>query len=306
MNKFLLSLKLQLFAADKEDDPEIGGQDDDIDTGEEEVTEEEKPETEETVEEGAEDDAEESEEENADEVTETDEEESEEEKPFMVFKSKEEHQKYMDNVIGKRLGEQRQIKTQLDEKDSLLDTFKQYFGVSDEEALKKKADELLDDIAYQRGTTKEELRKQQREQAELREFKAMQAQTKAQQAQQNLLAALTNDCGKLSKLNPDLYAGAKPEELAENKDFIKLLADGVPFKQAYDAMYVNIEDVIKAQKAKAKKDVIDDVKAKGKRITENATKKSKAGVTKLDVSKMSDAQIAELEERAANGEKIYL
>lgn len=288
-------LKLQLFAANDEeiDDPVDGEQDDegidefnDADEADDELDEVDEFDDDEEGEEDTEDGEEESEEE---------EETEEDDKPFMVFKSKDEHQAYMDNVIGKRLGEQRKKN---EEYDNLLHTFEQYFEVEGIEGLKKKAEELLEDIAYQKGTTKEKLLQQQREQQELRNFRAMQEQ----QRQQAFINAFTADCDKLSKSNPELYGDIKPEELMQNKDFLQMLASGISFKRAYDALHV--DELVKKQTAKAKKNVIDNVKAKGTRISENATKRTKAASIKLDPSKMTDEQLAELEERAARGERI--
>jgi hypothetical protein len=288
-------LKLQLFAANDEeiDEPVDGEQDDELndDVDIDDEAEDDEP-----------DDIDELDDDEGEEDTEDGEEESEEEeeaeetdKPFMVFKSKDEHQAYMDNVIGKRLGEQRKKN---EEYDNLLHTFEQYFDVEGVEGLKKKSEELLEDIAYQRGTTKEKLLQQQREQQELRNFRAMQEQ----QRQQAFLNAFNADCEKLTKVNPELYGDIKPEELMQNKSFLQMLGSGVPFKQAYDALHV--DELIKKQTTKAKKNVIDNVKAKGTRISENATKRTKAASIKIDPSKMTDEQLADLEERAARGERI--
>lgn len=276
---FLEKLKLQLFAADDEVDPVDSDQDEEVADDDDETIDE------------TEEDEDEAEDEN-------DDAESEDDKPFMVFKSKDEHQQYMDNVIGKRLGDQREAKKKQEEYDNLLETFKQYFEVDDIDGLKSKADELLDDIAYQKGTTKEKLLKQQNDQKRLKEFETMQQEER----QKAFINAFTADCTKLSKTNADIYGDIKSDELIQNKEFLSLLGSGVPFKQAYDALHV--EEIIKKQTSKAKKNVIDDVKAKGKRISENATKKSKSAVMKIDINKLTDAELADLEERAANGERI--
>lgn len=282
-------LKLQLFAAEDEeiDNPVDGEQDDEIVDVDDDAEDDEFDEFDEFDDDESEEDTEGGEEES--------EEEEEDDKPFMVFKTKDEHQAYMDNIIGKRLGEQRKKN---EEYDNLLHTFEQYFEVEGIEGLKKKAEELLEDIAYQRGMTKEKLLQQQREQQELRNFRAMQEQ----QRQQAFINAFTADCEKLSKSNPELYGDIKPDELMQNKRFLQMLGYGIPFKQAYDALHV--DELVKKQTAKAKKNVIDNVKAKGTRISENATKRTKAASIKLDPSKMTDEQIAELEERAARGERI--
>lgn len=288
-------LKLQLFAAEDEeiDNPVDGEQDDEIVDVDDDAENDENDEFDEFDE--FDDDESEEDTEGGEEESEEEEEAEEDDKPFMVFKTKDEHQAYMDNIIGKRLGEQRKKN---EEYDNLLHTFEQYFEVEGIEGLKKKAEELLEDIAYQRGTTKEKLLQQQREQQELRNFRAMQEQ----QRQQAFINAFTADCEKLSKSNPELYGDIKPDELIQNKRFLQMLGYGIPFKQAYDALH--IDELVKKQTAKAKKNVIDNVKAKGTRISENATKRTKAASIKLDPSKMTDEQIAELEERAARGERI--
>lgn len=285
-------LKLQLFAAEDEEIgvPVDGEQDDEIVDVDDDAENDEFDEFDEFDDDESEEDTEGGEEE-----SEEEEEAEEDDKPFMVFKTKDEHQAYMDNIIGKRLGEQRKKN---EEYENLLHTFEQYFEVEGIEGLKKKAEELLEDIAYQRGTTKEKLLQQQRELQELRNFRAMQEQ----QRQQAFINAFTADCEKLSKSNPELYGDIKPDELMQNKRFLQMLGYGIPFKQAYDALH--IDELVKKQTAKAKKSTLDNVKAKGTRISENATKRTKAASIKIDPSKMTDEQIAELEERAARGERI--
>lgn len=282
-------LKLQLFAAEDEEIgvPVDGEQDDEIVDVDDDAENDENDEFD--------DDESEEDTEGGEEESEEEEEAEEDDKPFMVFKTKDEHQAYMDNIIGKRLGEQRKKN---EEYENLLHTFEQYFEVEGIEGLKKKAEELLEDIAYQRGTTKEKLLQQQRELQELRNFRAMQEQ----QRQQAFINAFTADCEKLSKSNPELYGDIKPDELMQNKRFLQMLGYGIPFKQAYDALH--IDELVKKQTAKAKKSTLDNVKAKGTRISENATKRTKAASIKIDPSKMTDEQIAELEERAARGERI--
>ena len=287
-------LKLQLFAAsDEEIDVPVDGEQDDVD----DVDVDDEAEDDEMDDDIDEFDDDESEEdtEDGEEESEEEEETEEDDKPFMVFKSKDEHQAYMDNVIGKRLGEQRKKN---EEYDNLLHTFEQYFDVEGVEGLKKKSEELLEDIAYQRGTTKEKLLQQQREQQELRNFRAMQEQ----QRQQAFLNAFTADCDKLSKSNPELYGDIKSDELIKDERFIEKLRRGNSFKEAYDSLH--FDELIKKQTTKAKKNVIDNVKAKGTRISENATKRTKAASIKIDPSKMTDEQLADLEERAARGERI--
>lgn len=288
---FLEKLKLQLFAANEIDDPDNGEQDDEVvddfvddDNIDEEVDEE------------TDDDAvdDEGEEDNQDGEEELDE-ESEEDKPFMVFKSKDEHQKYMDNVIGKRLGETRKKQ---EEQESVISVLQQYFEVNDFDSLKKKSEELLDDIAYKKGISKDDLLRQQKDQKELRDLRAMQEQ----QRQQAFFNAFSSDCENLSKSNPELYGDIKVDELIKDDDFLRMLGQGIPFKKAYDALHV--DELIKKQTTKAKKNVIDNVKAKGSRIKEGAATKTKAASIKLDPSKMTDEQLADLEERAARGEKI--
>jgi len=141
-------LKLQLFAADDEeiDDP-VDGEQDDEGIDEFDDTEETDDELDDDIDELDDDEGEEDTQ-DGEEESEEEEETEEDDKPFMVFKSKDEHQAYMDNVIGKRLGEQRKKN---EEYDNLLHTFEQYFEVEGIEGLKKKTEELLEDIAYQRG-----------------------------------------------------------------------------------------------------------------------------------------------------------
>jgi hypothetical protein len=301
----LEKLKLQLFAASEtpgDSDQEEINVDDDVQYDDESEDIEDIEDLEDDEPEESEETDEEIDEENNDEEDNSrlSNEDGEEEKPFMVFKSKDEHQKYMDNVIGNRLKDYRETKEKLEEYDSVLNVIKDYFEVDDFDGLKKKTEDLLEDIAYQKGITKQQLLKQQKEQKELRELRAL----KEQQQRTMFEQAFNADCAKLSKINPDLYGDIKPDELMQNKQFLQMLRSGVPFKAAYDALHV--EELIKKQTAIAKKKAIDNVKASGKRIKENAGKKSKAGNIKIDVNKLTDEQLAELEERAANGEIVRL
>ena len=61
-----------------------------------------------------------------------------------------------------------------------------------------------------------------------------------------------------------------------------------------------------ASLTKVKKNTLDNVKAKPTRISENAAKKTKPASIKLDPSKMTDEQLADLEERRREGRKNYI
>ncbi len=299
---FLEKLKLQLFAANN-DNPDDGEQDIDNDDVIEDKDDETTDDDEEIADDNDEPEGDEGESEGEEgqeetEDSEDDKHDDEPDKPFMVFKSKEDHQKYMDNVIGKRLGDTRKEKEKLEKYESMMNVLQEHFEVSDVDGLEKKIDELLDDIAYKRGTTKEQLKKQQKAELKIKQFEAM----RQEQQQQAFFNAFNADCDKLAKLDTEIYGDIDRDKLMENRQFLAMLSSGVPFKQAYDALH--FDTIIAKQTQKVKKTVLDDVKAKGNRIKENATKKSKAAAVKIDISKMTDDELAELERRAENGEKI--
>lgn len=96
---------------------------------------------------------------------------------------------------------------------------------------------------------------------------------------------------------------------AKNEQFTKLLNAGIDVKTAYEVIHMN--DVIipreKANTARAVEEKLTNkVLANGARPQENGSASGGATLVKPDVSKMTKAQRAEINRRAAMGERITL
>lgn len=91
-----------------------------------------------------------------------------------------------------------------------------------------------------------------------------------------------------------------------NREFVRLLNNGVPPKTAYEVIHMNeiMSSAMSHATETAKKQLADNVMANGQRPIENGNAAQGAAITKIDVSNLSKEQIADYKQRAARGEII--
>lgn len=92
------------------------------------------------------------------------------------------------------------------------------------------------------------------------------------------------------------------EEEMKNPEFARLLKAGVKVKDAYEV--INIDSIIDRSSKNAEKKVLDSIRAKASRPTENGSEGGSGILLSGNASKLTKKERADLAKRAAKGERI--
>lgn len=220
---------------------------------------------------------------------------------------KEVHTQEIQRIINGRFKETEALKRSADEAKPLLDMIYQRYGVKPGD-IKGAMTALDNDNSYWEAAAEEagmtvesfkELQKYKREHEELVEKERRQ---KGQQAAEAQLQKWYAEAEELKKQFPDFSL----DEEAKNKEFVSLLRAGLPMVQAFRVIHLDelMNSAVASTATATEKRVVDGIRAKGQRPTENGTTSQSAFTVKDDVSKLSKADRAEIARRAARGEII--
>lgn len=207
-------------------------------------------------------------------------------------------------IIDRRFKQAKQLEQFQNDVNPLITMLSTKYGTNDVVQLIKAIEEdnsMWEAAADAEGLTVEQYRAKQKLANENAQFRRiMDAQQKQQQARAQYQQWLADAEGvKQSYPNFDLRAES------ENPDFVNLLARGVPMKHAYEV--IHMDDIKMGVATATQQAVAADVRANGMRPSENGAAQGGGVVTgKVNPSKMSKADRAEMIRRAQRGETITL
>lgn len=201
-------------------------------------------------------------------------------------------QEEVNRIIGQRIREPQ------DKYSALLDDLSAVLGVDRSRAAETVKRQRLEAEAQKQGVEDVELYAQN---------KQLEAQTRAMQEQQ-YYNRLANDMDRQRQKAG--ISDAQYQTMLDNPQFIvmaKSLYDNpttreVALQSAYHALYFN--DILKARVSEEKEKLTNNIKAGQARVPEGAMQKSANASAKIDVSKLTDAQLEEYITRARSGETI--
>lgn len=218
-------------------------------------------------------------------------------------KFKDEFSEDFQTAFNRRFKDHKQQEQKLADYEPLIDALMEYHNVKDIRDLQRIVeDEVISSLAEQEGFQDPEkyldYRHTKREASKLKADKeAREAEEKSRRFVDDLISQGT----ELKKV-----AGYEDLDLAkelDNPEIVKRLNAGYTLRDALDT--VHRDRIIQKQIEAAVKNQLTDIKAKGqKRIPENGYAQGTSGVVRVDVSKLSDKQIEQINERVARGEKI--
>ena len=192
----------------------------------------------------------------------------------------------------------------------LISLLSDKYGVSDEADVNDVIQAVMDDDsyyedeAYERGMSVadlKEIKKLERENAKM--ASEMEAVNR-KKAQDEAFAKLVKDSENVKEFYPDFDLA---KEL-ENPNFGRLVVSGIDPKTAYEVVHKDeiITSAMKYTTQRATQDAVAAV-ASGSRIAENGLNGQAASQAKLDVSKLTKEQRAEIRRRVLErGEKVTL
>lgn len=211
------------------------------------------------------------------------------------------------NLIKRRYTQNQELQRQLNSYAPLMDMLSVKYGINS-----GKVDDIIaainqdtgfyEDAAMREGMTPEQYKRM----VDL-ELKYRQAQETARQAQQvrqreDTYARWDREAEACKGIYPNFDMAA---ELG-NENFVRLLGAGWDVKGAYEACHLEEIKSGIAQQAAAdtKQKVAANIRAGAGRPSENGAAASAPSTSKIDVSKMTYAQMDEMIERSKRGERI--
>lgn len=179
------------------------------------------------------------------------------------------------------------------------------YGTDDIEQLQERllGDDLyIEQESIKRNMSKEATRLQiEREYREKREFERAKAEAEERERQENV-TRWRNEEAELQKTFPNFDLTTE----FEDPTFAQLLISGVPVRSAYMALHADdiIQGGVQVAFERGKEAVASSIQANAKRPLENGVSSKPAVNTKKDISKLTKAEMDDIDERVRRGERI--
>lgn len=210
-------------------------------------------------------------------------------------------------IINKRFKEEKAIKDSLEKQQPIIDLLAQRYNIADGDVAKIMT-ALEGDTAYwqqvadESGMSMEQYMKMQRLQRENRALQEQQAKRDGEAAAQRQVAAWTQEAEALKAK----YPGFDLQTEAQDEQFIRMLRSGVPMEHAYLVKHHDeiVSDSVRTMARQTEQRVVNNVRARGARPSENGTSSQGAFTYKDDVSKLSRQDRSAIAKRVARGEII--
>ncbi len=217
--------------------------------------------------------------------------------------------KRVKNIVDRRTREMRSLEKYKNDTDDLVGILAGKYGVkSDDIAALTKAiredDSFFEEAAYAEGLSIEQYKYKLKLEKENEMLRARQEGIDRERAANERLSRWQADAEKLT----ELYPGFSLDSEAQNPTFLKLLQSGIDVKTAFEVVH-NDEIVNGAMRVTAdavKKQVTDNIRARGMRPSEAGARSGAATIVKSDPSKFTKEDRAEIARRARRGELIKL
>lgn len=210
-------------------------------------------------------------------------------------------------MINRRFKETKKLEKQLSNQSAVLDMVFAKHGITDGnlESLKsaiENDDSYWEDAADEANMSVEQYKKFDKLQKQNAELLKQQQQQREFEQVNSQLEKWNSEADELKKTFPNFDL----ETEAQNPDFQKMLLSGVPMDHAYKVIHfdeINSHLIQKTQKMTEKR-VVDNIRSKGKRPSENGASSQSGFTTKTDVTKLTKEDRAEVARRALRGEII--
>lgn len=214
----------------------------------------------------------------------------------------------MQDTIKNRLKGQKETVEKYEALAPTLETLAKKYGVdaSDIKALNaaiEEDDAYYEDEALEKGVTVEQLKQFKKMERENAELKKMRDEQNAKEAAEKKVAGWMEESKQVKAIYPQFDLRTE----LQNPQFADLLrVPGVDVRTAYELAHKD-EIIAGAMQFTAKtveKKIADKIAANGARPTENGLNSQSASLTQSDVSRLSKADILDIQRRVARGEKI--
>ncbi|MBE6704224.1 MAG: hypothetical protein E7583_03085 [Ruminococcaceae bacterium] len=217
--------------------------------------------------------------------------------------------KRVKSIVDRRTRDMRTLEKYKTDTNDLVGLLAGKYGVKSDDitALTKairEDDSFFEEAAYAEGLTVEQYKYKLKLEKENEALRNAQETADRQRAANERMTRWNAEAERLS----ELYPGFDLNSEAQNPTFLKLLQSGIDVKTAFEVVH-NDEIVSGAMRVTAdavRKQVTDNIRARGMRPSEAGARSSAATIVKSDPSKFTKEDRAEIARRARRGEKIVL
>lgn len=209
----------------------------------------------------------------------------------------------MQKVIDKRFAQTKSLEDNAKKIEPMLKALASNYGVdvSDLDSLSDAVlndNRLYEERARENGVSVDVQKKWDAMQREADELRALQEKQEQRQRSEKILNDWTAQAEELRQEIPDFDL----DSALENSDFFDLLAHGHKVKTAYNAVFP--EQFERRVAAKTEKQVTDNIRSRGMRVSENGVSSNATATQRFDVKNLTPAQRRELANRAMRGEEV--
>lgn len=210
-------------------------------------------------------------------------------------------------MINRRFKQTKNLEKQIESQQPLIDILSQRYGVADgnvDSIIKAIEDDTSywENAADEAGMTVEQYKRIQKLE---RENKAL-IQQQQMQRQNAMVDAQMKQWMQEADVLKQQYPNFNLEAELTNQDFTRMITSGVPISQAFKVLHMDeiMENTVKATTETTKKNVVDNIRARGNRPTENGLSSQNGISVHSDVTKLTRQEREELALRAIRGEQI--
>lgn len=219
---------------------------------------------------------------------------------FIKGEYKAQYDKRVQQIVKDRLKGSKEAEGKLKEAHGVLELIGERYGqdATDIKALRTAIEsdkKYLEEEAFSKGISVEQLTQMKQLERENRSFKAQQEQALEREMFEEKFRSWDQEAEAIKGKYPALDLVAE----FENPAFVRLLDSGVGVQAAYQAIHFDelLGGALEYTAKQAEKKVMDGVRANGQRPTENGTLGSRGVSTKVDVSKLTREQRREIAEQ---------
>ena len=202
-------------------------------------------------------------------------------------------------IVNKRFKELKELQEQSSKSQPMFDILSKKYGVSSIDELISAVsndDGNFEEEAFKRGLTVSQYRLIQQAEAENKQLKGYMERVKKQERTQEVLSKWNDEANAIKEVYPEFNLN---EQIA-NKDFTRLLSNGIGVKTAYEVL--NMNNIKKNIESTTSKNVTNTIIAKGTRPNEGGS--SSSFTVNKDVNSLSLKERQDLKKRIAKGEII--
>lgn len=222
-------------------------------------------------------------------------------------KYKEQYDKRTHDTVQKRLKGSKETVDRYNELAPTLEMLSKKYGVdaTDVKALNRAIEEdnsFYEEEALQKGLTVEQLKEMRKMERENADLKRQMQEKNVREKADKLYASWMNQAEAIKSVYPSFDLNTE----LQNPKFTDLLKNNIDIRTAYEVLHKDeiIPAAMQFTAQKVSQQMTNSIIANGARPVENGISSQSSVVTKGDVSKLTKADIAEINRRVARGEKI--